>query len=38
MFFKVFMDLAKEILTEAGYSIVDGKLHYPDGVTEPFAD
>ncbi|MBB94815.1 MAG: twin-arginine translocation pathway signal protein [Rhodobacteraceae bacterium] len=32
------MDLAKEILTEAGYSIVDGKLHYPDGVTEPFAD
>ncbi|QEW19563.1 Oligopeptide-binding protein AppA precursor [Marinibacterium anthonyi] len=32
------MDLAKKMLTDAGYTIVDGKLHYPDGVTDAFAD
>lgn len=32
------MDLAKQILTDAGYTIKDGKLYYPDGVTDPFAD
>ncbi|MGI9353683.1 MAG: ABC transporter substrate-binding protein [Rhizobiaceae bacterium] len=31
-------DLAKSILTEAGYSIVDGKLHYPDGVKEALGE
>ncbi|WP_239520782.1 ABC transporter substrate-binding protein [Pseudooceanicola aestuarii] len=32
------MDLARQMLTDAGYSIVDGVLHYPDGVTEQFAE
>lgn len=27
-------DLAKQMLADAGYTIVDGKLHYPAGVTE----
>ncbi|RVT84183.1 twin-arginine translocation pathway signal protein [Rhodobacteraceae bacterium CCMM004] len=32
------MDLAKSILDEAGYEMVDGRLHYPAGGTEQFAD
>jgi len=32
------MDLAKSILADAGYVVVDGKLHYPTGKTEPFAN
>ena len=32
------MDLAKQMLSDAGYTIVDGKLHYPDGVTDQYAD
>ncbi len=30
------IDMAKAMLEEAGYEIVDGKLHYPDGVMEQF--
>ncbi|MEM9549823.1 MAG: ABC transporter substrate-binding protein [Pseudomonadota bacterium] len=32
------MDLAKSILDEAGYVVESGRLHYPSGVTEPFAE
>jgi peptide/nickel transport system substrate-binding protein len=32
------MDLAKSILADAGYVVEDGKLHYPAGKTEPFAN
>lgn len=32
------IDQAKEILSDAGYVIEDGKLHYPAGVTEQFAN
>ncbi|MBT0957447.1 twin-arginine translocation pathway signal protein [Alphaproteobacteria bacterium KMM 3653] len=32
------MDTAKSILEEAGYVIEDGKLHYPAGVSEQFAN
>jgi peptide/nickel transport system substrate-binding protein len=28
------IDVAKKILEDAGYSIIDGKLHYPDGKTD----
>lgn len=28
------IDVAKKILEDAGYAIVDGKLHYPDGKTD----
>ncbi len=28
------LDKAKQILADAGYVLVDGKLHYPDGVTD----
>ena len=30
------IDLAKQILEEGGYKIKNGKLHYPDGVTEQY--
>ncbi|MDB2407364.1 ABC transporter substrate-binding protein [Jannaschia sp.] len=32
------LDLAKSILEEAGYTIEDGRLHYPAGQTEDFAN
>ncbi|MEM1265848.1 MAG: ABC transporter substrate-binding protein [Pseudomonadota bacterium] len=32
------MDLAKSILDEAGYEVVDGRLHYPAGQTEAFVE
>jgi peptide/nickel transport system substrate-binding protein len=32
------IDPAKAILEAAGYTLVDGKLHYPDGVTETLAE
>ena len=32
------MDLAKSILADAGYTVEDGRLHYPAGKTEPFAN
>lgn len=32
------MDRAKAILAEAGYEVVDGKLHYPEGGKEAFAE
>ena len=32
------LDLAKSLLAEGGYEIVDGRLHYPDGVTEQYAE
>jgi peptide/nickel transport system substrate-binding protein len=28
------LDAAKKILEDAGYAIVDGKLHYPDGKSD----
>lgn len=31
-------DLAKSILKESGFELVDGKLHYPDGVKESLAE
>jgi peptide/nickel transport system substrate-binding protein len=34
---KVDMEAAKAALKEAGYVLVDGKLHYPDGVKETLA-
>jgi len=30
------LDRAKALLAEGGYELVDGRLHYPDGVSEPF--
>lgn len=35
--FETGSDLAKRILSEAGYELVGGKLHYPDGVKETLA-
>ena len=35
--FKFGLDLAKKTLKDAGYTLVDGKLHYPDGVKEMWA-
>lgn len=32
------VDLAREMLAEAGYEVVDGALHHPDGVADPFAE
>jgi peptide/nickel transport system substrate-binding protein len=32
------MDLAKSILAEAGYTVIDGRLHYPAGVVEQFSE
>ena len=32
------MDLAKQILADAGYEVVDGRLHYPEGGKEAFAE
>ncbi|RMH49241.1 MAG: twin-arginine translocation pathway signal protein [Alphaproteobacteria bacterium] len=32
------LDLARQILSEAGYELVGGKLHYPDGVRETLAE
>ncbi|MFI5015501.1 MAG: ABC transporter substrate-binding protein [Hyphomicrobiales bacterium] len=34
---KTDMGAAKKILTDAGYVLVDGKLHYPEGVKETLA-
>ena len=34
---KVNVDAAKQMLKEAGYALVDGKLHYPEGVKETLA-
>ncbi|MEM7723264.1 MAG: ABC transporter substrate-binding protein [Pseudomonadota bacterium] len=28
------IELAQEMLAEAGYEVIDGRLHYPEGVTE----
>lgn len=35
---KTGVDIAKKVLTDAGYSIVNGKLHYPDGVKETLSE
>jgi len=32
------MDLAKSILADAGYTVEDGRLHYPAGETEQFGN
>jgi peptide/nickel transport system substrate-binding protein len=32
--FETSLDLARQTLADAGYALVDGRLHYPDGVTE----
>lgn len=32
------MELAESILQEAGYEVVDGKLHYPEGGVENFSE
>ena len=32
------LDVAKALLDEGGYEVIDGRLHYPDGVTEQFAE
>ncbi len=32
------VDKAKKILEDAGYALVDGRLHYPAGKTDPFAN
>lgn len=32
--FETGVDLAKKILSDAGYTIKDGRLHYPEGVSE----
>ena len=34
---KIDMGEAKKLLTDAGYVLVGGKLHYPDGVKETLA-
>jgi peptide/nickel transport system substrate-binding protein len=34
---KIDLDAAKKILTDAGYVLVGGKLHYPEGVKETIA-
>ena len=31
-------EVAKALLAEGGYEVIDGRLHYPDGVTEQFAE
>ena len=36
--FETGADLAKSILEDAGYTLVDGKLHYPEGVSETLAE
>lgn len=36
--FETGLDLAKSILEDAGYELVDGKLHYPDGVSETLSE
>ena len=35
---KTGVDIARQMLEEAGYTIVDGRLHYPEGRTDPFAE
>ncbi len=32
------LEIAKALLAEGGYEVIDGKLHYPEGVTEQFAE
>ena len=32
------VDLAKQMLEEAGYTLDGGQLHYPDGQTDPYAN
>ena len=32
------VELAQKILEDAGYSVVDGELHYPDGVSETLGE
>ncbi|MEE8272666.1 MAG: ABC transporter substrate-binding protein [Alphaproteobacteria bacterium] len=32
------VEVAKALLAEGGYEVIDGRLHYPDGVTEQFAE
>ncbi len=34
---KTGLDLAKNILKEGGFTLIGGKLHYPDGVKETLA-
>ncbi len=36
--FETGTDLAKRILDDAGYEVIDGKLHYPNGVKETLGD
>ena len=31
-------EIAQAILADAGYEVIDGRLHYPDGVTETLDD
>ena len=32
------LELAQQLLADGGYEVIDGRLHYPDGVTEQFTE
>lgn len=36
--FETGVDVAQAILAEAGYEVVDGRLHYPDGISETLGE